>query len=162
MFPKPQSKKKESCQYCLRAAGEDGLCFKCRAIQKAIKNKRNSRALAKKGVKSSKSSKPKRPTGELKLFLEIWDERPHVSEVSGKPLLPKEHPQWIWQFSHILPKGLYPKIRLLKKNIKLALPEEHDQWGNHIHKCTGPEWEPIHKRAEELREAYNRGEYDTE
>jgi hypothetical protein len=62
---------------------------------------------------------------QSELFNEIWEEREHVSELSGKPLLPKGHYQWHWQFLHVLSKGSYPSYRLNKENIMLALPEEH-------------------------------------
>jgi hypothetical protein len=64
-------------------------------------------------------------TGLLTLFSEIWDEREHVSELSGKPLLPKGNPQWHWQMLHVLPHGSYPAYKFRKENIMLALPEEH-------------------------------------
>lgn len=32
----------------------------------------------------------------------IWNTREHISELSGKPLLYPNHPQWIWQFAHLL------------------------------------------------------------
>ena len=67
----------------------------------------------------------KKPTGELKLFKEIWEEREHKSELSGNPLLPYGHFQWHWQFLHILSKGTYPKWKLEKKNIILGTVEEH-------------------------------------
>lgn len=62
-----------------------------------------------------------------KLFLEIWNERPHVSEISGRPLLYPQHPQWHWQFAHILGKGAYPAFKFKKENIMLMLPEEHEK-----------------------------------
>lgn len=68
----------------------------------------------------------KRPTGEGRMFIEIWNERPHFSEVSGKPLLPATDRQWAWQFAHILPKGSFHSQRLNKENIMLMLPSEHE------------------------------------
>ena len=74
---------------------------------------------------------------ELDLFVEIWNERPHYSEVSGKRLLPKpSHTDdgawrmWVSQFSHLVPKGSYRGMRLRKENIVLKTVEEHDQWHN--------------------------------
>ena len=64
-------------------------------------------------------------SSQSKLFNLIWEKRPHVSELSGRPLLPKGHPQWHWQMAHILPKGTYPKWKFEEKNIILCLPEEH-------------------------------------
>ncbi len=67
------------------------------------------------------------------LFKEIWNERPHVSELSGDPLLPPGHFQHHWQFLHVLPKGTYPKWKLEKKNIILGTVDEH-QNQDHIEK----------------------------
>lgn len=61
------------------------------------------------------------------LYNEIWNERPHVSELSGKPLLPKGHYKWHWQFLHVLNKGRFPSMKFRKENILLALPEEHER-----------------------------------
>lgn len=62
-----------------------------------------------------------------KLRERIWEERVHISEVSGKPLLHKTHPQWAWQFAHVLAKGTYPAFALNPENIMLMLPEEHEK-----------------------------------
>lgn len=59
------------------------------------------------------------------MFNAIWRDRAHVSELSGKPLLPQGHSQWHWQFLHVLPKGVYTKWKLESDNIMLALPDEH-------------------------------------
>ena len=89
-----------------------------------------------------------KPTGELKLFNEIWEERPHVSEFSGKPLLPKGHFQWGWQFAHVLNKGRFPSMRLRKDNIFLCLPEEQN---------IQDRFEIFQKRKEELlKEIYGK------
>lgn len=64
---------------------------------------------------------------QLKMFNWIWENRPHFSQLSGKPLLPKGHFKWHWQFLHVLPKGSYPKYKLNPDNILLGLPEEHDR-----------------------------------
>lgn len=65
---------------------------------------------------------------QSQLFEYIWDTVEHVSQVSGKPLFEPGHIQWHWQFSHILPKGLYAKYKLNPDNIVLMLPEEHQLW----------------------------------
>lgn len=56
------------------------------------------------------------------MFEDIWDERPHVSFVSGKPLGDQMAP---WMFAHVLPKGRYPHARLDKENIVLLTFKEH-------------------------------------
>lgn len=64
---------------------------------------------------------------QSELFNYIWETRPHVSELTGKPLLPPNALKWHWQFLHILSKGSYPKYKLREENIILALPEEHEK-----------------------------------
>ena len=66
-----------------------------------------------------------------KIFIEIWKERPHVSQLSGKPLHPMGHLKWHWQFAHILGKNVAPSWKENKDNILLVLPDEHEnqeQW----------------------------------
>ena len=63
---------------------------------------------------------------QKELFDYIWDTRPHKSEVSGEPLLPKGHYKFVWQFAHILNKGRFPHLKYDERNIILMLPEEHD------------------------------------
>lgn len=60
----------------------------------------------------------------LALFNEIWKERKHVSEVSGKYL--GDEPLTSY-FHHILPKSKYPDLALEKSNIILLTFEEHEQ-----------------------------------
>jgi hypothetical protein len=67
------------------------------------------------------------PKNQKELFRYIWETRPHVSEVSGKPLLEPHEFKWHWQFAHILNKGRFPSLRLDPRNIILLLPEEHEQ-----------------------------------
>lgn len=63
---------------------------------------------------------------QKELFEHVWETRPHISELSGEPLLPKGSFKWHWQMLHILSKGSYPNYKLNPDNIILALPEEHD------------------------------------
>ena len=59
------------------------------------------------------------------MFEWIWETRPHVSELSGKPLFPKGHFQWAWQFMHVLSKGSHPSMKFDSDNILLGTPDEH-------------------------------------
>lgn len=72
-----------------------------------------------------KKSLPK-SYSESKLFIEIWKERDHFSELTGKKLYPHGTIKWHWQFLHVLPKGAYGKFRFFKYNILLGTPWEHD------------------------------------
>ncbi len=62
---------------------------------------------------------------QKELFMHVWNSRPHVSELTGKPLLPINHDLWHWQFAHILSKGSYRSYKLREENIMLMLPDEH-------------------------------------
>jgi hypothetical protein len=55
-------------------------------------------------------------------FLEIWRERPHYSEISGKWL--GKEPLTTF-FHHILPKFTYENAKFAKDNIILVTPDEH-------------------------------------
>lgn len=75
-------------------------------------------------LKKGKPLKTKRKaTGELEVFKMIWEERPHICQVSGRQLTKDTV-----HFSHILPKGAFPRYRLLKENIWLVHHEIHDEW----------------------------------
>jgi len=67
----------------------------------------------------------------LKLFLQIWNEREHVSQLSGKPLFYPNHLKWHWQFAHILGKNVAPKWKMNKENIILVTPKEHEKQEEH-------------------------------
>ena len=71
-------------------------------------------------------NKPIKKTGELNIFIEIWNEREHISFLSGKYLNYQAGQKfWINCFAHVLPKGKYPLFRLNKDNIILLTPAEH-------------------------------------
>jgi hypothetical protein len=65
---------------------------------------------------------------EIDIFNEIWEERPHVSELSGKPLPydKSNMKMWVCQFLHVIGKGRSPSLRLDKDNILLGTPMEHE------------------------------------
>lgn len=64
-------------------------------------------------------------TSQKKIFNEIWEERDHISELTGDVLMNKNSQFWHWQFLHILPKGTFPKMKTFKDNILLGTPNEH-------------------------------------
>ena len=73
------------------------------------------------------SAKPnKKNSGEVEVFKMIWNERNRSCFISGE-CLEKYTNQFHWLFHHILPKSTYPKLRLLKNNIVLLSPENHDK-----------------------------------
>lgn len=86
------------------------LCIKCN--QSRLDSKPKSRVTKKPKIYR------KKPTGEREMFLEIWNERPHIcTNPSCKKNLGDE--PIVHYFSHIKPKGKYPELRLLKTNIRL-------------------------------------------
>jgi hypothetical protein len=58
------------------------------------------------------------------MFLNIWKQRPHRSEVSGEYLGSEAMSTY---FHHILPKSKYPEACLDAENIILLTLSEHDQ-----------------------------------
>lgn len=105
-------------------------------------------------------------TGEKKLFMQIWQEREHVSFVpaeTGRPLLllPPGHPQWHWQFAHVLPKGLYGKARLSKENIVLLTPGQHELYDKRPHLIKSLDnYKKLFDLRDELKEKYHAGWFD--
>ena len=83
-------------------------------------NERNKRQITKRKAQY----KPKKPTGERELFLEIWNERGHYCE---NPKCRK----WLGDepvvnfFSHRKSKGAHPELRLVKTNIDLLCTKCH-------------------------------------
>lgn len=85
----------------------------------------------------------------LSVFMDIWYERKHNSEVSGRWL--GKEPLMIF-FHHILPKSKYPEAALDKENIILLTFEEHQKVEN------DPSFfEEVNKRREQLKLKYGRG-----
>jgi hypothetical protein len=82
------------------------------------------------------------------LFIEIWNKRPHYSEVSGVWLgnEPKS-----WMFDHLLEKSKYPEIKYEKWNIALVSFDEHSRKTNGF---------PLPKHQELIELA--RGIYETQ
>lgn len=72
--------------------------------------------------------RPKRkPTGQAKVFREIWEARAHRCEVCKATILQPAP----WNFSHLLPKGTYPDFMLDPRNIVIKCKGCHDLWHKH-------------------------------
>ena len=102
---------------------------------------------------------------ESEVFAQIWEEKPRVSFVTGKPL-PDTEDARSYYFSHVLPKGKgkYPMFKYYKKNIVFKTMKEHELWENHKYKLRGlPEWEHVFELEEELKKEYqqHKQDYDT-
>lgn len=92
----------------------------------------------------------------LQFFEQIWAERPHKSEIDGTPLLPREHKLWHWQMSHLLPHGLFKKMKFDKRNIVLKTVQQHQDWQFASYKLKDKEeWRWVFERYEELKAEYN-------
>ncbi|KKK49900.1 hypothetical protein LCGC14_3130390, partial [marine sediment metagenome] len=99
--------------------------------------------------------KYKRKTTGEGVFLEtIWDTRPHVSWLSGKPLGDEYNVMCMF---HVLGKGAYPGYRLYDKNIILTTPQEHHNWHNMTKVKLlekDPRWQDVFDLYEELQQEY--------
>ena len=69
--------------------------------------------------------KKKSELSQVDVFKEIWMEREHVCRECGRYLSDPPSPS---NFSHYLPKSIYPKLKLVKENIDLLCLQHHYQW----------------------------------
>lgn len=104
-----------------------------------------------------------KPTGEYEVFKMIWGERPHKSEISGRDLEAFFGTDfWVNCFAHILNKGLYGKFRLLKENICLCHPDEHQlidsstkEHRQEYEREFNCSFDIFYERREQLKKKYN-------
>lgn len=121
-----------SCRRERFIATKDGFCQMCRHLK--VQNRKSKRTTGitklsgteKRNIFSSLKKKFREPTGEAKTFLEIWEKRPHRSQLSGHPITEFN----VFCFAHILSKGTYRKFRLVEENILLITSNEHIQQHN--------------------------------
>jgi hypothetical protein len=78
--------------------------------------------------------------------MEIWNQRPHYSEVSGKYL--GEEPM-AYFFAHVCSKGAHPKLKFEKRNIMLMTLVEHIIWDTRVPE--GKMWDKVKDRKEEMQ-----------
>jgi hypothetical protein len=113
-------------------------------------------------------NKTRKPTGELAMFLSIWEDRisedgKHRSEISGKELDgyfgTKLFPNL---FLHVLPKGTYPELRLQENNIIMGTPYEHilvdssyQQQREAYEKENNCSFKIFYDKREQLKQQYN-------
>ena len=81
-------------------------------------------------------------------FLQIWNKRLHLSELSGYSL--GKEPLSTY-FHHILPKNKYPKAEFDEENIILLTLEEHETVESDMYR-----YEEINSRRLKLLEKYER------
>lgn len=104
-------KRLKECVDCgrMRPIWSKGRCKQCDAIFKGYTIRK--RKKKKKGEKT-----------QVDVFKEIWEERKHKSQLSGKPLGPDMKACY---FAHINPKGSFPELKTAKWNIVLLTCKEH-------------------------------------
>ena len=138
-------KPKRKCRFCERPIEKGHRCYKPKEIDRTEVYGRGRVA----GIKVPKEQKIR---GEAELFTSLQMARGNRSEISGKLLLPIGHPQWHWQFLHVLPKGTYKRYKLNPRNIVLALPEEHAYQDKAIR---DPNWHWFFLLKDFLKTEYN-------
>jgi len=102
--------------------------------------------------KKKQAKKKVNPGDQKKMFIEIWKERPHVSELSGEYLGDEMN---AWFFAHILGKGAYPHLKLVKENIMLVTQAEHWTLDQQTHRAKAYDlYDPFFEKAQQLKEKY--------
>lgn len=74
--------------------------------------------------KASTLTAKRKPTGEKEVFKRIWESNPHECLTCGVHIKEAR----AINFSHLLPKGTYPKYRLDPRNIVLQCGGCHQRW----------------------------------
>lgn len=101
----------------------------------------------KKKEKQEKKEKEREDRERMwQMFHEIWNERPHYSEVSWEPLGQELSSLF---FHHILPKRNYDEAKFDKDNIILLTWDEHENVER-----DPVRYDEINKRREKLKEKY--------
>lgn len=80
-------------------------------------------------------------------FMEIWDKRPHKSEIDGERLFGEPSSAY---FHHILPKNKYEEAAFDEENIILMTIDQHNNVENDMYK-----FEEVNKRRKVLLTKYN-------
>jgi len=115
---------KQKCKHC-NCASESEYCFR----HKPRKPLKTSSSLSRKVEKSEEDNRNISDRNDL--FLQIWEKRPHKSEVSGEYL--GKEPLTIF-FHHILPKEKYPEACFDEENIILLTLDEHTNVESNMYK----------------------------
>ena len=126
------------CKICGKNA-ETEYCF--------LHKKRKPLAIALRKKLDKLEDKHRKYSDQARFFLQIWEKRPHKSEVSGEYL--GKQPLSVF-FHHILPKEKYPQGALDEENIILLTLQEHDQVEMDMYR-----YEEVNTRREKLLIKYN-------
>ena len=131
-----------SVENCSKPVWSKGLCLS-HIKRKPITPKRGGLIAAKRDMFVQKT----KIETMRNLFLEIWKERKHYSEVSGDYLGSEALSTF---FHHILPKSKYPELQYDKSNIILLTLPEHESVENDIYR-----FEEVNRRRIELLNKIN-------
>ena len=131
---------KIKCKICGKNC-EGDYCFLHKPRKALPKRTKSERRLVFKTNRAGRVAIAKAMQMQL-FFQEIWNERPHKSEVSGDYL--GKEPLTLF-FHPILPKSKYPDLALKKDNIILLTADEHNNVENNITR-----YEEVNKRRELL------------
>lgn len=106
-------------------------------------------------IKKVPLSYQRKPTGELKLMQQMWDNmKEHKSFINGE----KIERFSVGNFAHVLAKAKnkYPKFKLYEENIKLLTYEQHNMWDNGLRSELRklPEWNKMFELEERLKKEY--------
>jgi hypothetical protein len=129
---------KNKCKVCGKNC-EKEYCFR---------HSKKSSGFAKKLDNSNgkKSTKVGQISEMQQFFLQLWKNKPHYSEISGKYL--GNEPKTTY-FHHILPKNKYPELAFDEENIILLTFEEHQMVEMDMYK-----YEEVNRRREQLIKKY--------
>jgi len=140
---------KQKCKVCGENAYSE-YCFK----HKPNKLMKNTSTLKKSSIRPKLASQRHQKEKDIQtinpmweFFLQIWNKRAHVSEVSGERL---PSPPTSLYFHHILLKSKHPQAKFASENIILLTPEEHQRVHYDMYS-----FEEVNNRRESLLKKYN-------
>jgi len=112
---------------------------------------------------SKKRQEELKSYSQIDLFHEMWDEMqtPRICPVSGKKLdYLKGTDLWYSCFAHVLPKGKYPRLKLLKEGVMVVHPDVHTLYDKGTKKQRDKfrnwRWDVLYLKREELLNKYER------
>lgn len=116
------------CTYPRCACKATGIYCK----SKPASGKKAPKPIAKQSVKGKQKAIEKKALvqNDMALYLEIWEERPHIDFETGESILKP----LIQNFHHVLEKAQFPQYRHSKWNIVLVKDETHNQVHSNIDK----------------------------
>lgn len=121
----------KTCTYCKKEVSKlwyanPACCMSGECRKKALDERNNKKGISTRVLnKSPLKQKIRKPTGELKLFLEIYNARSAKCEITGEDLRFDVN-----CFAHILSKGAYPNFRLNAANIIMVKADIHHLYDN--------------------------------